>query len=212
MSLRLSQVQVLLQASTPFQDVEPGLDQVVSIIGSFPLPGSLLRNRPLQHALARRIVPAVEGRCLRRVKRFIDAIVIKFRLPGGELISPLLLLLAGQVRTQDRFCPGRSEVAEKSAGFAIRVVQVLPLAHVFFCNGLEDRERLATIVCFDQRPGLFDELSYLANHRPNMPVCLGRTHTIQAVNTGSHLAAYCLRIYSKRWLWGGSCWLSRDIL
>src|SRR6266436_6214750 len=71
--------------------------------------------------------------------------------------------------------PGGSEIAEKPTGLTIRVIEVLPLAHVFFCDGLKDGERLPTMVGFDQRPGLLDELSNLVNHCPNMPIRFGRT-------------------------------------
>src|SRR2546430_15209597 len=156
-------------------------------------------------------VPAVKCRCLCCIKRLVDAVIIEFLLPGCKLVSPSLSLLAGQIRAQYRFCPGGSQVTEKTAGLAIRVVQVFPLAHIFFRDPLKDRERLAPIVCLNQRPGFIDELSNLINHGANMPVRLGRTHTVQAVNAGSHLAAYCLRIYSNSGLWRSllwrSCWL-----
>src|SRR5690242_17677528 len=119
MSLRLSQVQVLLEAPAPLQDMKPRLGKVICVIGWLSVPGTLLSYSPLQDPLEWRIIPAVEGCCLRRVKRFIHAIVIKFRLPGGELISPLLSLLPRQVGTQDRFRPGGSKIAEKSAGLTI---------------------------------------------------------------------------------------------
>src|SRR6266700_212024 len=208
MSLRLSQVQVLLEAPAPLQDVQPGLGKVICVIGRLSVPGPLLGYSPLQDPLEWRMIPAVECRRLRRIKCFIDAIVIEFCLPGGELIGPLLSLLVGQVRTQDRFRPGGSEITEKTAGLAIRVVKVLPLAHIFFCDGLKDSERLLTIVRFDQCPGLLDELSYLVNHCPNMPIRFGRTHTVKAVNAGSHLAAYGLCIYGYRWLWSSLLWRS----
>src|SRR6266487_5046243 len=211
MSLRLSQVQILLEAFAPLQDVKPGLGQVICVIGRFSVPGTLLGYSPLQDPLEWRIIPAVEGRRLRRIKCFIYAIVIEFCLPGRALISPSLSLLAGQVRTQDRFRPGSSEITEEPASFAIRVVEILPIAHVFFCDGLKDSERLLTIVRFDKRPGLLNELSNLVNRCPNMPVRFGRTHTIQTVNAGSHLAAYCLRIDSNSGFWCSllwrSCWL-----
>src|SRR5437764_2407298 len=203
MSLRLSQVEIFLPAPAPLQDVEPGLCQIIGIIWSFTLPGSLFGNGALQNALERGIVPAVEGRSLRRVKGLIDAVVIEFLLPGSQLVSPLLSLLAGQVSTQNRFRPGCPEITEKPACLAIRVVQVFPLAQVFSCDGLKYSERLAAIVSLDQLPRLIDELSYLVDHRANVPVDLRTTHAIQAVNDRTDLPSHHLRIHSNMWLRNG---------
>jgi hypothetical protein len=101
--LRLSQVQVLLKAPAPLQDVKPGPGEFICVIGRLSVPGTLLGYSPLQDPLEWRIIPAVEGCRLRGIKCFIDAIGIEFCLPGCELISPLLSLLAAQIRTQDSF-------------------------------------------------------------------------------------------------------------
>src|SRR6266700_2824702 len=82
MSLRLSQIQVLLKASTPFQNVQPGLRESISIKRGFTLPGSLFSNPALQHALEWWVVPAVESCRLWRIKRFIYTVVVKLLLPG----------------------------------------------------------------------------------------------------------------------------------
>ena len=124
-------------------------------------------------------------------------------MPASQLVGPLLSLLAGQVRTQNRFRPGYPEIVEKPACLAIRVVQVFPLAQVFSCDGLKYSERLAPIVSLDQRPGLIDELSYLVDHRANLPVGLRTTHAIQAVNDRTYLPSYHFRIYSNMWLRNG---------
>src|SRR3989440_3757279 len=186
LSLRLSQVEIFLPAAAALQDVEPGLCQIIGIIWSFTLPGSLFGNGALQNALEWGIVPAVEGRGLRRVKGLIDAVFIEFLLPGSKLVSPLLSLLAGQVCTQYRFRPGCPEITEKPACLAIRVVQAFPLAQIFSCNGLKYSERLAPIVSLDQLPRLIDEFSYLIDHGANLPVGLRTTHAIQAVNDGTN--------------------------
>src|SRR6266567_2879568 len=140
------------------------------------------------------------GRCLRRVKGLIDAVVIEFLLPGSQPVSPLLSLLSGQVCTQNRFRPGCPEITEKPACLAIRVVQVFPLAQVFSCDGLKYSERLAPIVSLDQLPGLIDELSYLVDYRANLEVSLRATHAIQAVNDRTDLPSHHLRIHSNMWL------------
>src|SRR5947209_6303161 len=81
MSLRLSQVQVLLKATPPFQNVQPGLGESICINGRFTLPGSP-GNIALQHALEWWIVPAVESCRLWCIKRFIYTVVLKLLLPG----------------------------------------------------------------------------------------------------------------------------------
>src|SRR5579864_1932942 len=138
MPLRLSQVQIFLPASAPFQDVQPGLGEIIGIIGGLSIPGSLLGYSTLQYTLEGRIVPAIECCRLRCIKGFIDAVVIEFFLPCRDLVSPALSLLTGQVRTQDRLRPGRCEITKKPAGLAVRVIHVLPLALVFFRDSLKD--------------------------------------------------------------------------
>src|SRR5260370_12603332 len=158
--LRLSQIQVLLETPAPLQDVKPGIGKVICVNGTLSVPGPLLVYSPLEDPLEWRIIPAVESRRLRRIKCFIHAIVIEFRLPGSELISPLRSLLAGQVRTQDRFRPGGSAFTEEAADLTIPVLQVLPLAHVFFWDTPKYRNPLATLIRLYPSPSFLHRFPY----------------------------------------------------